>query len=83
MRMCNNRAVDWQDTSLEVTLDIAGNISFQSFLFNLEYFMLNSKYTIQTLSSPPGSLNLNIGTQQPDYCIDHVGHRPQGIYCTK
>ena len=49
--MCNNRAVDLQDTSLEVTPDIAGNISFQSFLLNLEYFMLNSKYTIQTLCS--------------------------------
>ena len=53
--MCNNRAVDLQDTSLEVTLDIAGNISFQSFLFNLEYFMLNSKYTIQTLSTQQSS----------------------------
>ena len=37
--------MDLQDTSLEVTLDIAGNISFQSFLLNPEYFMLNSKYT--------------------------------------
>ena len=81
MRMCNNRLLDLQDTSLEVTPDTAGNISSQSFLLNLEYFMLNSKYT--AVSSPPGSLNLNIGTQQPDYCIDHVGHRPQGIYCTK
>ena len=52
--MCNNRAMELQDTSLEVTLDIAGNISFQSFLLNLEYFMLNSKYTIQHSASLQG-----------------------------
>ena len=45
MRMCNNRLLDLQDTSLDVTLDTAGNISSQSFLLNLQYLKhYNSAY---------------------------------------
>ena len=51
MRMCNNRLLDLQDTSLEVTPDTAGNISSQSFLLNLQYSL---RVTFNILTSSPG-----------------------------